>query len=213
MIAPTKNRLYQFAVWLFIAYCLSAIGRIRHVIFYLLIGGLPTAACFSQDFNPPEPKKEKEKKPFWSWDKVYGGGGIGLSFGNRITFINLSPQVGYKITEKYSAGFGITYIYVQDRGFTPAYSLNIFGGNIFNRYLITNFLFAHAEYEIINGPWNLPYSNKRFNLYNVWLGGGLRQSAGHSSLNIVALWNLNETFYSRMYFPSPQIRIGINIGI
>lgn len=170
------------------------------------------AFSFSQDFNPPAPKKENEKKPFWSWDRVYGGGGLGLWVGNRTTFVNIAPQVGYKITEKYSAGIGITYTYIQDRFYSPPFSLNIYGGSIFNRFIITDFLFAHGEYEILNGPWAFT-SDRRFNLYNVWLGGGLRQRMGNSSLNLMGLWNMNETLYSRAYFPSPQIRIGVNIGI
>lgn len=170
---------------------------------------LPFGFCLSQDFNPPEPKKENEKKPFWSWDRVYGGGGIGLQFGT-ITLVNVAPDIGYKITEKYSAGIGIRYIYFADRRFTPPFELNIYGGSIFNRFLVTDFFFLHGEYEVLNGPWN-PSSSKRFNLNNVWVGGGLRQAVGNSALNIMALWNLNDEYYNP--FPNPQIRIGISIGL
>ncbi len=165
---------------------------------------------FSQDFNPPAPKPEKEKKPFWSWDKVYGGGGIGLQFGN-ITLVNVAPDIGYKITERYSAGVGIRYIYLGDRRINPPYEMSIYGGSFFNRFIITDFLFAHAEYEILNGPWYYPYNSKRFNLNNVWVGGGLRQAVGNASLNIMALWNLNDELFNP--FPNPQIRIGISIGL
>lgn len=168
-------------------------------------------AGISQDFTLPKEKKKKEKTSFWSWSKVYGGGGFGFWSSNRVTYFNLSPQVGYRITNRYSAGLGLTYIYVNDRSYVPSYSLNIYGGSIFNRYLITHFLFAHAEYEVINGPWDF-YRNLRFNLYNVWAGGGLRQTAGSSSINIYALWNLNENDYSSYYFPSPQIRISVGVG-
>src|SRR3972149_6393380 len=125
---------------------------------------LYTSCCFSQDFNPPVPKKENEKKPFWSWDKVYGGGGIGLQFGT-ITFVNVAPDIGYKITERYSAGIGIRYIYFADRRYTPPFVLDIFGGSIFNRFIVTDFFFLHGEYEVLNGPWN-QYTAKRFNIIN-----------------------------------------------
>jgi len=170
---------------------------------------LPFTLCLSQDFNPPAPKKENEKKPFWSWDKVYGGGGVGLWFGSSGAFVNLSPQVGYKITEKFSAGLGITYMYISDKRYVPPIKINIYGGNIFSRYLFTEFLFAYAEYEPLNGNWNTPLSNERFFIQNVWLGGGFRQRAGNSSLNIMGLWNLNDEGYVQ----NPQIRIGINIGL
>ncbi|TAL62531.1 MAG: hypothetical protein EPN85_02510 [Bacteroidetes bacterium] len=166
-----------------------------------------TVYCFSQDFNPPKPKKENEKKPFWSWDRVYMGGGLGMQFGS-VTLINVAPDIGYKITERYSAGVGIRYMYFSDRRYTPPFELNIYGGSIFNRFIVTDFFFLHGEYEVLNGPWN-QYRAKRFNIINVWVGGGLRQVAGNASLNITALWNLND----EGYLPNPQIRMGISVGL
>jgi hypothetical protein len=172
---------------------------------------LTSVYCLSQDFNPPAPKKEspteKPKEPFWSWSRVYGGGGIGMQFGS-ITLVNIAPDIGYRITDRYSAGVGIRYIYFADRNYN--YALNIYGASIFNRFIITDFLFAHGEYELLNGPWD-PFSARRFNLNNVWVGGGLRQHVGNSSLNIMALWNLNDEKYNP--FPSPQIRMGFSIGL
>ena len=174
---------------------------------FILFIGL-SAFCYSQDFNPPVPKKDV-KKPFWSWDRVYGGGGIGLQFGT-FTLVNIAPDVGYKITDRYSAGLGIRYMYFADRRYSPPLESNVYGGSIFNRFIITSFLFAHAEYEVLNGAWD-PYSTRRFNLNNMWVGGGLRQVAGHSSFNIMALWNVNQEPYNP--FPNPQIRAGVSIGL
>ena len=182
--------------WLLIAYCL-----------------LPIAYCLSQDFNPPAPAPQKPgKEPFWSWDKVYGGGGLGLQFG-QVTFINIAPVVGYKFTPRYSAGIGIEYIYF---GYKPApslptYSQNIYGGNVFNRFLVTDFLFLHAEYEVLNSNWDTYFADKRFWIENYWVGGGLRQQVGNSSMYLMVLKNLADNKYSP--FPDPQIRIGINLGI
>ena len=177
-------------------------------IIFLFTFSVLAVNCFTQDFNPPEPKKEKEKLPFWSWQRVYVGGGLGLQFGT-ITLIDVSPDFGYRITERYSAGIGIKYIHIADRRFTPPATLDIYGGSVFNRFIVTDFLFLHGEYEIINGPWNSPYNFERFNLNNVWAGGGLRQAVGNSSLNIMVLWNLND----EGYMPNPQIRMGISIGL
>ena len=129
-----------------------------------------------------------------------------MDFGT-ITTVNVSPVIGYKITERYSAGLGITYIYFSDKRTLPVYSQNIYGGNIFNRFMLFDFLFAHAEYEILNGDWL--YNAKRFYINNMWVGGGLCQQSGNSSLGIMVLWNLLENDYIK----SPQIRIGVNIGI
>jgi|ERR1051325_4250581 hypothetical protein len=177
------------------------------IVLYLLFAG----SVFSQDFNPPPPapSTDKEKQPFWSWDKVYMGGGLGLNFGS-VTVINLAPDIGYKITERYSAGIGLRYIHISDRQYSPPYVLNIYGGSVFNRLIVTDFFFLHGEYEALNGPWN-PRSSTRFFLNNVWAGGGLRQVVGNSSLVVMALWNLNVEPYNP--FPNPQLRMGINIGL
>lgn len=178
-------------------------------------------SAFAQDFTPPKPvnpnpdntnSPSKPTPPFWSWDRVYGGGGLGLQFGT-VTLINIAPIVGYKITERYSVGIGIEYMYFayQPAANFPTYSQNIYGGNIFNRFFITKSIFAHVEYETLNSNWNTYYPDRRFFIENFWVGGGLRQRAGNVSLNIMALWNLNENIYSP--FPNPQIRMGVSVGL
>jgi long-subunit fatty acid transport protein len=167
---------------------------------------LVTVTCFSQDFNPPIPKKDKA--PFWSWEKVYTGGGLGLQFGT-VTLINVAPDIGYKITERYSAGVGLRYMYFADKRYIPPYEQNIYGGSVFNRFIVTNFFFLHGEYEVLNGPWNRSFPDQRFNLNNIWVGGGLSQGSGNASIHIMVLWNLNDEHY----VPNPQIRMGVSVGL
>ena len=181
----------------------------KNVIAVIVLSLLFVARAYCQDFDPPKPEPEKTKEPFWSSSRIYGGGGVGLWFSSAGAYVNLNPHVGYKITEKFSIGIGATYMYISDRRYAPPINLNVYGGNIFSRYLINNFLFAHAEYEPLNGNWDVPYSNERFFLHNVWAGGGFRQSGDHSSINIMALWNLNDEGYMQ----NPQIRIGFSIGL
>jgi hypothetical protein len=169
--------------------------------------------CTAQDYYGDSAKsmiKKKDKEPFWSWNRVYTGGGLGFSFGT-ITLVNVSPLIGYRLTKRYSAGLGATYIYLRDNRYKPPFELSIYGGSVFNRYQITRFLFLHGEYEALNGPWDF-FSNRRFYIHNIWLGGGLSQSVGAGSyLYLLVLWNVNESIYS--YPPSPQIRAGVAIGI
>jgi len=177
-------------------------------VFVLILFLFSYGFCISQDFDPPVPTPKDEKKPFWSWDKVYTGGGLGLQFGT-ITLINIAPDIGYRITERYSAGVGFRYMYFSDKRYNPPYEVNIYGGSVFNRFIVTNFFFLHGEYEILNGPWKSQFPKNRFNIYNVWVGGGLSQGSGNASINIMALWNLND----EGYLPNPQIRMGVSIGL
>ena len=177
----------------------------RRLLISLYIFLMSCTFCNSQDFTPAAPVPEK--KPFWDWDRVYMGGGIGLQFG-VVTFVNVAPDIGYKITERYSAGVGLRYMYFADNTYSPPFKIDIYGASVFNRFIVTDFFFLHGEYEVLNGPWNQNIST-RFNITNVWVGGGLRQGGDGASLNLVVLWNLND----EGYLPNPQIRMGISIGL
>ena len=165
---------------------------------------LLSVACFGQDFS--DPKKDEEKKSFWDWDKVYYGGGLGMQFGTY-TLINVAPEMGYKITERYSVGIGARYMYYADNSYKPPYTIDIYGASLFNRFIITDFFFLHGEYEALNGPWD--FGGRRSTLNNVWVGGGLSQGSEGVSLNLMILWNLNDN----IYLPNPQLRMGISIGL
>ncbi len=155
-----------------------------------------------------KPKKDSGKKAF-DWSRVTLGGNAGGGTTSGGTTILLAPTIGYHVTEKFVAGVGFKYIYFKDRIYN--YSTNIYGGNIFGRYFLTDFLFAHAEYEVLNGEFD-PFVKRRININNVWVGGGLCQRFGaHSYAMVGALWNLNESAYS---FPlSPQIVGGVVFGL
>ena len=76
----------------------------------------------------------KVKKEF-SFDDFYAGGNFGLQFGT-ITLIDVSPLIGYKITDRYSMGIGGTYTYYRDKRFNPAYTSNVYGGRLFAKFII-----------------------------------------------------------------------------
>lgn len=174
------------------------------IIALLLTGKL----AYSQDdeYVKQDKKDTPPKKEFWSKDRIVYGGDMGLLFGS-ITFINLSPTIGYKVTNRYIPGVGINYLYYRDNRMN--FETSIYGGSIFNRFYVMKFLFLHAEYQILNGKFD--YYLDRFNIHNVWVGAGISRSIlGAASLNLLVLFNLNETEYS---FPaSPWIRGGIGIG-
>lgn len=154
-------------------------------------------------------------------DRIYFGGNLGLQFGNQ-TYIDISPLVGYKLTEKFSAGFGVTYIYYRlkqeytngSQTLTYKYETNIYGGRVFARYFFIESLFAHVETELLNLEVYDPIMNteQRKNILSPFIGGGYVQRIGdHSGIYLMLLYNINETPDSP--YTNPVIRIGINIGI
>lgn len=154
-------------------------------------------------------KKQAPKSDFW--DKLYTGGNLGVQFGT-VTFIEVSPLVGYKITDRISAGVGATYQYYQYHDKYYDLKTNVYGGRIFGRYFFTDYLFAHAEYEYLNLEAFDFYPRRRVEVGSLMAGGGYVQRFGeHSGIVAMILYNFTESLYTP--YQNPIIRIGVNFGL
>ncbi|NUM51420.1 MAG: hypothetical protein HUU48_09905 [Flavobacteriales bacterium] len=187
----------------------------RKIIIFLMLMSFVSYG-FSQYVEDNTKGKPKEKYKSSFWEKTFVGGNFGLMFGN-VTLIDLSPNAGYNITESFSAGLGITYMYFSNRYYN--YSTNIFGGRVFARQKILNSFLLHTEYEILNMDLynNLDRRVERVNYPRLLIGGGIRQNIGdHSYFMLLILFNvLDDTNYISKYsfqMPNPDIRMGIAIG-
>lgn len=146
-------------------------------------------------------------------DKIYYGGGVGLSFGSY-TQIAVHPLIGYKITPKLSAGITASYEYFKDTQYTPTYSTYNYGGSLFSRYKITQELYAHAEYANINSEI---YSSSGM-LTREWIpflfvgGGYCQQISEHVSLNFQIVFDVLQDSRSPYKSGEPQYGMGIGVG-
>lgn len=183
----------------------------------LTLMAMVPVAVFAQETTtePPKeikaPQKEKNKIPFK--DRIYIGGNLGLQFGNE-TYIDISPLVGYKFTEKVTAGAGITYIYYRYKDSYYNYNTSIYGGRIFGRYFFIPSLFAHAEVELLNMELfnTSSYEYYRKNIISPFVGGGYIQRIGsNSGIYLMLLYNLNDSAESP--YSNPIVRIGFNVGL
>ncbi len=146
--------------------------------------------------------------------RIFVGGNLGLQFGNP-TLIDISPLIGYRITEQVDAGVSLTYKYYSGSykysNTTQEFNTNIFGGGVFSRYNFTESLFAHAEVEYLNFNMEQINSgiieNRNIGVTSVFIGGGIKQSFA----TIMLLYNLNETMNSP--YTNPIIRIGFTFGL
>ncbi|MCK4664291.1 MAG: hypothetical protein KAT68_15590 [Bacteroidales bacterium] len=162
-------------------------------------------AIFNNTYTTAQPNNIKER--------IFFGGNLGLQFGT-ITYIDISPFVGYKIADNLESAIGITYQYYNDRRYTGnVLSTSIYGGKVFIRYIFVENIFAHAEYEILSLETKyfkvMPSANekKRFLLNNILIGGGYRQKIGQKSfITFTILWNINENINSP--YNNPVMRIG-----
>lgn len=119
----------------------------RKLIMCLLVSVLALTA-FAQE-EEEEPKKGFDKS------KLFYGGNIGLGFGSNQTYINVSPQVGYRFNRFFASGAGINFIYASYNyedwfGYKDQYG--VVGLNIFGRAYPIEYIFAQVQPEL-NYTW------------------------------------------------------------
>ncbi|RLD23884.1 MAG: hypothetical protein DRI71_04175 [Bacteroidetes bacterium] len=120
-------------------------------------------------------------------DRIYFGGGMGLSGGSGYTMISLSPIVGYMISNRLSGGVGITYQYYKSGDFSD----NRYGGQLFMRMNVIKQIFAYGSYEFINYSTGFTLDGPRETVARLPLGIGMSQPLGNrSSINFLAAYDV-----------------------
>lgn len=156
---------------------------------------------------------ERDVRDMRTYERIYVGGTLGLQLGTTTT-INISPMVGYRITNRLSAGVGGTYQYYADRTF-GSFSQNVYGGSTFARFLVIPQVFLHAEYERVSLEtlrFGTTGETERVWEDNYFLGAGYRLRIGEKSFfNIILLYNFNQE--SEVYYQNPQFRFGVDFGL
>lgn len=152
----------------------------------------------------------------FSTDRLVLGGNGGLSFGNQTTYIELSPLVGYRLTEDLMTGLGASYIYYSYRFLGQSVATSIYGGRTFLRYQIVPQAFAHTELEALNWEYQslADPTLRRIWQYNPLVGGGYQVGLGTRSFaQLMVLYNLNHDS-QRSFYGSPWIiRVGFVGGL
>ena len=185
----------------------------NHFSIYIGLLSLALIILFQSAHAQPEDGNLQKKSDLKS--HLFFGGGFGLQLGS-VTLIELSPLAGYKVTPKLAIGLSPTYKYYSYKNpYYPSSRLenNVYGGSIFARYMIFENIFAHAEYESLF--YNIkvtgyPTDMRQYN--SVLVGGGYRQQiSANAAMNLMLLWNLNDTPDSP--YTNPVIRIGFTVGL
>lgn len=175
--------------------------RFQHKILFVFLLIFPFVS-FSQYTIDDE-----EDESFW--DRVYFGGGLGLQFGNY-TLVDVSPRIGYKITDEWSIGLSSKYQYIRIKTNNADFETNTYGGGVFSSYFFADNLFAHAEYEVMNGKW--AFYRDRFNLESLLVGGGYKVDLGGRAFStIMILVNLIDSEFTP--YRSPIIRVNFGVGL
>lgn len=116
-------------------------------------------------------------------DRLVYGGNLQLNFGS-FTLIEVSPRVGYRVTDGLITGIGTNFMYLryaQNLSYpgSPAVDFTIWGGNVFASYNLPMGLplAVQGEYEMLNFD---VYDYQTFEYERQWvpaarLGGGYFQ--------------------------------------
>ena len=184
------------------------------------------------------PKKKDLKPKGFDMSRLVIGGGANLNFGTGFASVGISPMVGYKITDNFAAGIGLSYQYYRNKyELIDLYSGNqyagtiqfdrktsIYSGNLWARYIVWRNLFIHAQPEIMNigvitdleqdPSTNVITANEeRKNVFIGLIGAGVRQPiTGSLSLYFMLLFDVVQDPYSPYYKRLFDPRIGFNIG-
>jgi hypothetical protein len=132
---------------------------------------------------------------------------FGAGFSSISAYLQVSPLIGYSVTENFQIATRLTYIYnEQEQGvyFNQTYCesrafLNHYGAALFLRYIIFKGLFAQAEYEVLslntygyvqNGspsPNCIDIVYGREVIGSLFLGGGFFQRIGNGGFTSIAI--------------------------
>jgi hypothetical protein len=164
------------------------------LIFLLLL----TASAYAQQDSlfVKRNREEFKEKPAWT-EKITFGGNFGLQFG-RITQINISPLIGYRITDKFVAGGGPSYIYTSYKYSNGLKVENtILGGRAFAQHVVFENLAVRGEFEYLSIEYPVAYNGTDFIKNKEWVANpliGLSYNlpiGRKASFGITALYNLN----------------------
>jgi hypothetical protein len=137
-------------------------------------------------------KERKDTRPLA--DRLWFGGGVGLSFGT-VTAIQLDPLVGYKVDtkDKFTVGVGASYWYLRDNRFPNNNTFEGYGYRPFVRYRFIEQAFAHAEFLHMNVDTYNFFTDRveRIWVPHVLVGGGYVQPlGGRSSIFLQVLFDV-----------------------
>lgn len=130
-------------------------------IMLIALIALVAQISFAQDEQPAEKKGFRKENLFF-------GGNFGLYFSSGYTLVNISPQVGYRLNNYFSAGTGINFIYNSQKAYysngTTYAKLNqgYTGLNIFGRFYPVNFLALQVQPEMNYRFGNIKYYNPAY---------------------------------------------------
>ena len=162
------------------------------------------------------------------YTKLFIYSGVGLGYSSYYGFSNfnfsISPAIGYRVTDRFAIGPGISYAYNyygQDygNGTKSSVSTSSFGAKVFAQFRVIDQFFIHAEFESTKAQflavdqYNNYVGTVTRTVQTPLAGVGYRsQISNRAAADIVLLYNFQDNYNS--IYPNPVIRFNFlfNIG-
>ncbi|HEU5179300.1 MAG TPA: hypothetical protein VFW45_00790 [Candidatus Polarisedimenticolia bacterium] len=177
----------------------------------LLLCALTFPQLFAQTQNPPP----SNPPPPSVKDKLFFGGGLGLSFGD-VDYVEVAPLIGYRFMPKLDGGMQLFYRWVNDSRYAEDINTDEYGATLFTRYFVLPSIFLEGAYEFINYEFVLPNFDTERDTANSFLaGGGYSAPIGRGAgFYFSALYNFN---YDKNDLTSPygdawRMQAGVTVG-
>jgi len=145
----------------------------RKIYFLFAIISLVHLNIFSQNSN-------LDKLRFI--DNVRFGGGFNIGVGNNYSTFSLSPSAIYDFSDKFGAGFSLTYVYVKNKSIQNS-TTNLYGGSVLALFKPIYYLQVSTEYENLKINQNY-YSENNISQWQNALYFGLEYVTGNISMGL-----------------------------
>lgn len=183
--------------------------------------------------------RPKQQNTGFDPNRIIFGGGIAFGFNSNSLVLGASPILGYRLTGRLAAGIGVGYLYYRIKEEVALYDPTIGGmrtfpykssllyPSIWSRFLITQNIFAHAEFEYdfqtykyydIDSDPASPTVNRpvqftdKVQTQALLLGGGLRQPIStNTSILAMVLYDVLQQPRSP-YKNRIDFRVGVSVG-
>lgn len=150
------------------------------------------------------------------------GGNVALSFGSNFTVIGAAPTVGYRFTERLTAGAGALYFYQAGQTFGgQRFDFSIYGPQAFARYVVGQSVISEgdrlafqSDAYLVNTEVYDPFADTfgRDWIPQLFVGGGyFTPVGGRTFMGLMVMWDVIQD--RNAPFANPMIRGGVSIGI
>ena len=116
-------------------------------------------------------------------DDVRFGGGINIGMGSSYSTFSISPSAIYDFSDEFSAGLGLTYVYVKNKS-TVNSTTNIYGGSLLAFYKPISTLQFSTEYEQLKIDQAYAFLNEDASLWQPALYIGAEYVTGNFTMGL-----------------------------